>query len=154
MSRGMSNCNPGNIRRSRTRYKGEVRPSRDPEFKQFASLEWGYRAIFVLLHTYRVRYGLGSLDGVIARWAPPRPLPPLRGRTDGAEGRRAARYFVPGDDASPGGGHLAHGERGGGAARGARTGLGALPRRFSRIGGAGFRPGSASAGLRGCGFPA
>ena len=22
MSRGMSNCNPGNIRRSRTRYKG------------------------------------------------------------------------------------------------------------------------------------
>ncbi|HIV32004.1 MAG TPA: structural protein P5 [Candidatus Alistipes excrementigallinarum] len=71
MSRGMSNCNPGNIRRSRTRYKGEVRPSRDPEFKQFASLEWGYRAIFVLLHTYRVRYGLGSLDGMIARWAPP-----------------------------------------------------------------------------------
>ena len=71
MSRGMSNCNPGNIRRSRTRYKGEVRPSRDPEFKQIASLEWGYRAIFVLLHTYRVRYGLGSLDGMIARWAPP-----------------------------------------------------------------------------------
>ena len=78
---------------------------------------------------------------------PHRPLPPLRGRTDGAEGRRAARYFVPGDDAPPGGVHLAYGERGGGAARDARTGLGALPRRFSRIGGAGFRPGSASAGL-------
>lgn len=71
MSRGMENRNPGNIRRSRTRYKGEVRPSRDPEFKQFASLEWGYRAIFVLLHTYRVRYGLDTVAAMIARWAPP-----------------------------------------------------------------------------------
>ena len=71
MSRGMTNCNPGNIRRSRTRYKGEVRPSRDPEFKQFAALGWGYRAIFVLLHTYRVRHGLDTLAAMIARWAPP-----------------------------------------------------------------------------------
>ena len=30
MSRGLSNCNPGNIRQSGVRYKGEVRPSRDP----------------------------------------------------------------------------------------------------------------------------
>ena len=71
MSRGMTNCNPGNIRRSRTRYKGEVHPSRDPEFKQFAALGWGYRAIFVLLHTYRVRHGLDTLAAMIARWAPP-----------------------------------------------------------------------------------
>ena len=49
MSRGLKNCNPGNIRQSKSRYKGEVRPSRDPAFKQFESLAWGYRAIFMLL---------------------------------------------------------------------------------------------------------
>lgn len=71
MSRGLINCNPGNIRRSEVRYRGEIRPSRDPAFKQFASLAWGYRAIFVLLDTYRVRYGLDTVAGMIARWAPP-----------------------------------------------------------------------------------
>ena len=33
MSRGLQNCNPGNIRQSKVRYKGEVRPSRDSAFK-------------------------------------------------------------------------------------------------------------------------
>lgn len=71
MSRGLQNCNPGNIRQSKVRYKGEVRPSRDPAFKQFESLAWGYRAIFVLLDTYRIRYGLDTIRGMISRWAPP-----------------------------------------------------------------------------------
>lgn len=71
MSRGIDNCNPGNIRLTRIRYRGEVRPSRDPEFRQFESLAWGYRAIFVLLDTYRRRYGLDTLRGMIGRWAPP-----------------------------------------------------------------------------------
>ena len=48
-----------------------MRPSRDPAFKQFESLAWGYRAIFVLLHTYRVRHRIATLRGMIARWAPP-----------------------------------------------------------------------------------
>ncbi len=71
MSRGIDNRNPGNIRLSRIRYRGEVRPSRDAEFRQFESLAWGYRAIFVLLDTYRRRYGLDTLRGMIGRWAPP-----------------------------------------------------------------------------------
>lgn len=71
MSRGLANNNPGNIRQSRTRYLGEVRPSRDPAFKQFESLAWGYRAIFMLLDTYRRRYGIDTLRGMISRWAPP-----------------------------------------------------------------------------------
>ncbi len=71
MARGLDNCNPGNIRRSAVRYKGEVQPSRDPAFKQFETMAWGYRAIFVLLDTYRVRYGLDTVAGMIARWAPP-----------------------------------------------------------------------------------
>ncbi|MEG0499193.1 MAG: structural protein P5, partial [Alistipes sp.] len=71
MSRGLTNCNPGNIRCSKVRYKGEVQPSRDRAFKQFETLAWGYRAIFMLLHTYRVRYGLHTIERMIARWAPP-----------------------------------------------------------------------------------
>lgn len=71
MSRGLANCNPGNIRQSRVRYKGEVRPSRDPAFKQFENPAWGYRAIFELLDTYRVRYGLDTVRGMVSRWAPP-----------------------------------------------------------------------------------
>lgn len=76
MSRGLQNCNPGNIRQSKVRYKGEVRPSRDPAFKQFESLAWGYRAIFVLLDTYRIRYGLDTIRGMISRWAPPSETTP------------------------------------------------------------------------------
>lgn len=71
MSRGLANNNPGNIRRSKVRYLGEVIPSRDAAFKQFASAEWGYRAIFVVLDTYRRRHGIDTLQGMIARWAPP-----------------------------------------------------------------------------------
>lgn len=71
MPRGLDNCNPGNIRRSAVRYKGEIVPSHDPAFKQFRSLAWGYRAIFVLLDTYRTRHRLTTVAGMIARWAPP-----------------------------------------------------------------------------------
>ncbi len=71
MSRGLDNRNPGNIRRSRVRYRGEVRPSGDADFKQFESMEWGYRAMFVLLDTYRRRYGLDTVRGMISRYAPP-----------------------------------------------------------------------------------
>ena len=71
MSRGIRNCNPGNIRRSRVRYRGEKHPSQDPDFKQFISMEWGYRAMFVLLHTYQIRYGLNTVREMISRYAPP-----------------------------------------------------------------------------------
>lgn len=71
MSRGLRNNNPGNIRRSRVRYKGEVRPSRDPDFKEFSSMAYGYRAMFVLLDTYRSRYGLSTIRQMLNRYAPP-----------------------------------------------------------------------------------
>ncbi len=71
MSRGLTNNNPGNIRLSKVRYKGEVHPSRDPAFKQFETLAWGYRAIFMLLDLYRRRYGLQTIRQMISRWAPP-----------------------------------------------------------------------------------
>lgn len=71
MSRGLRNCNPGNIRQSRVRYVGEARPSRDPDFKQFSSMAYGYRAMFVLLDSYRRRYGLSTIRQMINRYAPP-----------------------------------------------------------------------------------
>lgn len=71
MSRGMRNNNPGNIRLSATRFKGEVVPSQDDAFKQFSAPEYGYRAMFVLLDTYQRRYRLMTIREMISRYAPP-----------------------------------------------------------------------------------
>ena len=71
MSRGLTNCNPGNIRQSKTRYKGERHPSCDSEFKEFESMAYGYRAMFVLLDTYSRRYGLCTIRQMLNRYAPP-----------------------------------------------------------------------------------
>ena len=71
MSRGIDNCNPGNIRRSRVRYRGERHPSTDASFKQFESMAWGYRAMFVLLHTYATKHKCRTLREIINRYAPP-----------------------------------------------------------------------------------
>lgn len=70
LPRGLRNRNPGNIRRSSVRYKGETEGS-DTAFKTFRTMAWGYRAMFVLLHTYRVRHGIATLRGMIARWLRP-----------------------------------------------------------------------------------
>ena len=125
MSRGLSNCNPGNIRQSKVRYKGEVQPSRDPAFKQFESLAWGYRAVFVLLHTYRVRHGLRTVRGMISRWAPPVEnhteayIRAVAADTGGAiKGNKVDIY--------PGRRHLARGKRHGGGPRRNRARLGAV----------------------------
>lgn len=71
MSRGLRNNNPGNIRISRVRYEGEVQPSRDKCFKEFVSMAYGYRAMFVLLDSYRSRYGLCTIRQMLNRYAPP-----------------------------------------------------------------------------------
>ena len=66
----MRNRNPGNIRRSATKYLGEVAPSRDAAFKQFETMAWGYRAMFVLLDSYS-RKGYRTIRQMISRYAPP-----------------------------------------------------------------------------------
>lgn len=71
MSRGLRNNNPGNIRLGSFRYKGERAQSSDSAFRQFESVEWGYRALFVLLHTYAVKHGCRTLRQIINRYAPP-----------------------------------------------------------------------------------
>lgn len=71
MSRGLRNNNPGNIRQSATSYRGEVQPSQDRAFKQFESMAYGYRAMFVLLYTYQKRHALNTIRQMIGRYAPP-----------------------------------------------------------------------------------
>lgn len=68
-SRGLRNNNPGNIRLSNTRYLGEV-DSTDSAFKQFKSMAYGYRAMFVLLHTYQRKHHLNTIAEMISRYAP------------------------------------------------------------------------------------
>lgn len=72
MSRGLRNNNPGNIRQNSDNFLGEIKPSADPSFKQFESIEYGYRAMFVTLNTYQKRYGLSTIRAMISRWAPPK----------------------------------------------------------------------------------
>ena len=69
LPRGLRNNNPGNIRISPTRYKGEIVPSSDRAFKQFKNRGWGYRAIFVLLESYHKR-GIKTIRQIISRYAP------------------------------------------------------------------------------------
>lgn len=71
MTRGQKNNNPLNMRHDRSKWLGEIVPSRDIAFKQFETLAWGYRAAFKLLHNYRKLYGCRLLSDFISRWAPP-----------------------------------------------------------------------------------
>ncbi len=79
MTRGLRNNNPLNIRKvPGTRWQGEVLPLRgsgegagDKSFVQFESLEWGIRAAFCILDTYRRKYKAVCVEDIIARWAPP-----------------------------------------------------------------------------------
>ena len=72
MTRGLRNCNPLNIRRvAGTRWKGQAAEQNDSQFVQFESLEYGLRAAFVLLRTYRKKYKLVCIEDIINRWAPP-----------------------------------------------------------------------------------
>lgn len=70
LPRGLRNCNPGNIRKNSIVYAGEVVPSKDESFKQFTTMVYGYRAMFVVLYTYQHRYGLDTVAKMIARYAP------------------------------------------------------------------------------------
>lgn len=69
-ARGLRNNNPGNIRLNGVTYEGEVIPSKDKSFKQFKSMEYGYRAMFVVLHTYARKHGIDTIEGMISRYAP------------------------------------------------------------------------------------
>ncbi len=61
--------NPGNIRRSSDHFAGELVPSVDTDFKQFSSMAYGYRAMFLILKNYGKK-GVNTLAKIIERYAP------------------------------------------------------------------------------------
>ena len=69
LPRGLRNNNPGNIRLTKTLWQGETLGS-DKSFKTFVSMEYGYRAIFVLLRSY-ISKGFDTIEKIINRYAPP-----------------------------------------------------------------------------------
>lgn len=71
LPRGLRNNNPGNIRINGDLFQGEIRPSKDKSFKQFETMAYGYRAMFVILRNYIRNYKLDTIRKMITRWAPP-----------------------------------------------------------------------------------
>lgn len=69
-SRGIRNSNPGNIRRTRDKWRGLREGQTDPEFFQFTEMRWGYRALLRVLRNYREKHGCLSIKDLISRWAP------------------------------------------------------------------------------------
>lgn len=69
--RGIRNCNPGNIRITKDKWKGLRKVQEDKEFFQFKAMKWGYRAMIRTLQNYRKRHGCETIADFIRRWAPP-----------------------------------------------------------------------------------
>lgn len=70
LPRGIRNNNPGNIRINGDTFQGEVNPSQDESFKQFKTMAYGYRAMFIDLST-KLNRGLNTIEKIINVWAPP-----------------------------------------------------------------------------------
>lgn len=70
--RGIRNNNPGNIERSSSAWKGKIpySQSKDSRFEQFTHIEYGIRALFILMKNYRKKYGLDTPAKIINRYAP------------------------------------------------------------------------------------
>lgn len=68
--RGIRNNNPGNIRKSPEKWRGEVE-GQDSAFETFDAPENGIRAIAKILLSYQRKRGLRTIGDIIGRWAPP-----------------------------------------------------------------------------------
>lgn len=68
--RGVRNNNPGNIRKSATKWQGMSDAQPDPDFVTFKTSQLGVRAMARVLLTYRSAHGCNSVRDVISRWAP------------------------------------------------------------------------------------
>ncbi|MDR1729937.1 MAG: structural protein P5 [Prevotellaceae bacterium] len=70
MARGLRNNNPGNLITTGVVYDGEIRPSQDPVFRQFKTMAYGYRAIFMLM-AYYLNNNIDTIEKIITTYAPP-----------------------------------------------------------------------------------
>jgi len=69
LPRGLRNNNPLNIRHNSDTFQGEIKGT-DTAFKTFSCMPYGYRAAFVILHTYLQR-GENTIAKIVSRWSPP-----------------------------------------------------------------------------------
>lgn len=97
--RCVRNNNPGNLNQDQPwmgllpRAKMSVEQAAEKRFAVFESPEMGFRAMFVLLHTYATKYGLRTVSRIINRWAPP-----IENNTAGYKSRVATELGVGLDD--------------------------------------------------------
>ena len=70
--RGFRNNNPGNLRITGMAWQGKVpvEQNTDKAFEQFVSLEYGLRAMIVVLRIYIKRKGLDTIEKIIPVYAP------------------------------------------------------------------------------------
>ena len=70
--RGATECGSGPTKGSDYPVATEDREGAgDREFVQFSSVEYGIRAAFCILNTYRRKYKAVCIEDIINRWAPP-----------------------------------------------------------------------------------
>jgi hypothetical protein len=67
--RGVRNNNPGNIKKSKTKWLGKV-DGEDTVFETFDTMDHGIRALTVILKTYILKYKLDTIPAIIKRFAP------------------------------------------------------------------------------------
>lgn len=67
--RGLRNNNPLNIKKGDI-WQGMSKTGNDPVFVQFDSIEYGYRAAFIILAKYIRKYKLNTIHQIVDRWAP------------------------------------------------------------------------------------
>lgn len=67
--RGIRNNNPLNIRIG-NKWKGLKTPNTDGAFDQFISVQWGYRAAFIILRNYINKHKCNTVRKIISRFAP------------------------------------------------------------------------------------
>lgn len=74
LPRGIRNNNPLNIRKGKVKWIGEVLHLEgvpvERDFCQFESMEYGWRAAFILLRRYIKNYKCFTVRKIISRWAP------------------------------------------------------------------------------------
>lgn len=70
--RGIRNNDPGNIRISKSAWRGKipVEDNTDGAFEQFETMEYGIRALMSLLITYIKRRKCDTIEKIITRYAP------------------------------------------------------------------------------------
>ena len=70
ITRGFKNNNPFNIKKTSEAWKGLSPFQTDGVFFVFDSMPWGVRAGYRILKTYKEKYGINTIEGIIKRFAP------------------------------------------------------------------------------------